>query len=163
MFFWFNTTVIAYWKHLSLFFRFIAVFITYQKNLFIHHDLNLFNYIYNSFRLSYQNQNRCFSLTYLVINIGLPSSYLVKRISKSTLTISSVLLPPMMVILLLFEWAHCLSSSSSFDGIKLTFIVKWIFHSPDFLSSSIIVPKYVLRYSSIDTFPPLFYIQYVSH
>ena len=63
VFLWFNATVICYWKHLSSFFGFIIVFMIHQKNLYmIHRDLNISYYIYNAFRLSYQNQNRCFSL-----------------------------------------------------------------------------------------------------
>ena len=55
----------------------------------------------------------------------------------------------------------------SFDDMKLTFIIKRIFQSPDFLSSYIILPKYgsmFIKYCSIDSFslPSLLYLIYLS-
>ena len=69
-------------------------------------------------------------------------------------------------LLLLLE---CMSwlLPQSFDYIKLTLILKWIFHSPDALRLSIILPKYGLifpRYCLIDVFllPLLLHSIYLS-
>ena len=68
---------------------------------------------------------------------------------KSSLIIP--LLPITISLVLLFEWINLLSAKF-FNYKKITFFVKWIFHSTDFLSSSINQIWSNLGYFLIDVF-----------
>ena len=72
--------------------------------------------------------------------------YLLRNELKSLLVILFVLLQIIVSVLSLLECIDCLLPLI-FDIIKQTFSVKWVFHPPDTLRLSIILPKYDLIFS----------------
>ena len=80
------------------------------------------------------------------INVFETMWYLLRIELKSLLIILFVLLQMIISVLSLLEWIDW-HLPLIFDIIKQIFSVKWVFHSPDTLRLSIILPKYDLTFS----------------